>query len=55
VRAGAQPVLAGLTRAAAFGDVLQLGRRGYSIIWDERDRASGGVVHLTAGMPERLP
>ena len=55
VRTGDGPVLAGLTRAAAEGDALQLGRRGYSIVWDQRDRVSEGVVHLTAGMPERLP
>jgi hypothetical protein len=55
VRAGGGPLLAGLTRAAAFGDALQLGSRGYSIIWDQRDRVADGVVHLTAGMPEHLP
>jgi diadenosine tetraphosphate (Ap4A) HIT family hydrolase len=55
VRAGDRPVLSGLARAAALGDALQLGSRGYSIIWDERNRAGAGVVHLTAGMPERVP
>jgi diadenosine tetraphosphate (Ap4A) HIT family hydrolase len=55
VRAGGEPVLAGLTRAAEFRDALKLGSRGYSIIWDQRDRAAEGVVHLTAGMPEHLP
>ncbi|HTK16934.1 MAG TPA: HIT domain-containing protein [Acidimicrobiia bacterium] len=55
VRAGGGPVLAGLTHVAAFGRALQLGSRGYSIIWDQRDPLSHGVVHLTAGMPESLP
>jgi diadenosine tetraphosphate (Ap4A) HIT family hydrolase len=55
VRTGGGPVLAGLTRAAALGDALQLGSRGYSIIWDQRHPLSHGVVHLTAGMPEHLP
>jgi diadenosine tetraphosphate (Ap4A) HIT family hydrolase len=55
VRAGDHPLLSGLARAAALGDALQLGSRGYSIIWDRREGAAGGVVHLTAGMPERLP
>jgi diadenosine tetraphosphate (Ap4A) HIT family hydrolase len=55
VCAGDRPLLAGLNRAAAVGDALQFGRRGFSIAWDQRDDVSDGVVHLTAGMRERLP
>jgi len=49
VRAGHQPLLAGLTHAAETADALRLERRGYSIVWDARTRDAAGVVHLTAG------
>ena len=49
VRAGHQPLLAGLTHAAETHNALQLERRGYSIVWDARARDADGVVHLTAG------
>jgi diadenosine tetraphosphate (Ap4A) HIT family hydrolase len=55
VRVGDQSLLAGLIRAAENRDALQLDRRGYSIIWDARDREAGGVVHLTAGPVTREP
>lgn len=55
VRSGSRPLLAGLTHAAETYDALRLGRRGYSIVWDARNRASDAVVHLTAGMRATSP
>jgi hypothetical protein len=49
VRAGHQPLLAGLTHAAETRNALHLEARGYSIVWDARTRDADGVVHLTAG------
>jgi diadenosine tetraphosphate (Ap4A) HIT family hydrolase len=55
VRTGDRPVLAGLVRAAETRDSLELDRQGYSIVWDARIPPSDAVVHLTAGMPARVP
>jgi diadenosine tetraphosphate (Ap4A) HIT family hydrolase len=55
VRTGDRLLLAGMINAADACAALSLARRGYSIVWDQRDHASNGVVHLTAGMPAPLP
>jgi histidine triad (HIT) family protein len=47
-RAGADPLLAGLTHATEVDDALKLGRRGYSVIWDARARERDDIVHLTS-------
>ena len=49
VRTGQQPVLAALNHAVEHRDILQLDRRGYSIVLDARTREDDLVVHLTAG------